>query len=94
MSEMMLLTVILLPVVTGVLVPAVPFRKRWHMEVFLETWVCVNSLLVWALLSHRPEETFVLANFTGNLSIAFRVDGMAMVFAGLVSFLWPFATLP
>ena len=93
MSEIMLLTVILLPVLTGVLVPAVPFRKRWHMEVFLETLVCVNSLLVWALLSHRPEETFVLANFTGNLSIAFRVDGMAMVFAGLVSFLWPFATL-
>lgn len=93
MSEIMLLTVILLPVLTGVLVPAVPFRKRWHMEMFLETLVCVNSLLVWALLSHRPEETFVLANFTGNLSIAFRVDGMAMVFAGLVSFLWPFATL-
>ncbi len=93
MSEIMLLTVILLPVLTGVLVPAVPFRKRWHMEVFLETLVCVNSLLVWALLSNRPEETFVLANFTGNLSIAFRVDGMAMVFAGLVSFLWPFATL-
>lgn len=43
MSEIMLLTVILLPVLTGVLVPAVPFRKRWHMEVFLETLVCVNS---------------------------------------------------
>ena len=35
----------------------------------------------------------MLANFTGNLTIAFKVDGMAIVFAGLVSFLWPFATL-
>ena len=89
----MLLTVILLPIIAGILVAALPFQKRWQMEVFLETLVVINSLLVWALLYHRPAETFILANFTGNLSIAFKVDGMAMVFAGLVSFLWPFATL-
>ena len=35
----------------------------------------------------------ILAKFTGDLAIAFRVDGMGMVFAGLVSFLWPLATL-
>lgn len=93
MSEVMLLTVILLPVVAGVLTPVLPFKKRWHMEVFLETLVGLNTLLVWSLLIHSPEERFVLANFTGNLMIAFKVDGMAMVFAGLVSFLWPFATL-
>lgn len=93
MSEIMLLTVILLPIIAGVLVPALPFKRRWHMEVFLETLIIVNTLLVWSLLFHSPEENFVLANFTGNLSIAFKVDGMAMVFAGLVSFLWPFATL-
>lgn len=93
MSEIMLLTVILLPIIAGVLVPALPFKKRRHMEVFLETLIIVNTLLVWSLLFHSPEENFVLANFTGNLSIAFKVDGMAMVFAGLVSFLWPFAAL-
>ncbi len=93
MSEVMLLTVILLPVITGVLTLALPFKKRWHMEVFLETFTVFNTLLVWSLLANRPEESFVLANFTGNLTIAFKVDGMAIVFAGLVSFLWPFATL-
>lgn len=55
--------------------------------------VIVNSLLVWNLLLHRPENIFTLANFTGNLSISFQVDGMGMVFAGLVSALWPLATL-
>lgn len=93
MSEVMLLTVILLPVAAGVLTLVLPFRKRWHMEVFLEALVVWNTILVWSLLLHRPEERFVLANFTGNLTIAFKVDGMAMVFAGLVSFLWPLATL-
>ena len=93
MSKIMLIAVILIPVLTGVLVPVIPFRKRRHMEVFLEAGVVFNTLLVWSLLGHRPTDSFILAKFTGDLAIAFRVDGMGMVFAGLVSFLWPLATL-
>ena len=93
MSKIMLIAVILIPVFAGVLVPVIPFKKRKYMEIFLETAVIFNTLLVWFLLYHRPMENFVLAKFTGNLEIAFRVDGMGMVFAGLVSFLWPLATL-
>ena len=93
MSKIMLIAVILIPVFAGVLIPVIPFKKRKYMEIFLETAVIFNTLLVWFLLYHRPMENFVLAKFTGNLEIAFRVDGMGMVFAGLVSFLWPLATL-
>ena len=89
----MIMLVILIPVLTGVLVPLIPFKKRSHMELFLETMVILNSLLVWYLLMNRSESIFTLANFTGNLSISFKVDGMSMVFGGLVSALWPFATL-
>lgn len=89
----MVITVILIPIIAGILVPALPFRKRWLKEVFLETAVVVNSILVWYLLLHHSDSTFLLAHFTGNLNISFHVDGMSMVFAGLVSFLWPFATL-
>lgn len=63
------------------------------MEIFLECAIILNSILVWYLLLHRPDSTFLLAHFTGNLSICFQVDGLGMVFAGLVSALWPFATL-
>lgn len=89
----MIILVILIPFVAGALVPVLPFRKRWQMEVFLETAVVANSILVWYLLFHHSDSTFLLAHFTGNLNISFRVDGMSMVFAGLVSALWPFATL-
>ena len=89
----MIISVILIPFITGILVPLLPFRKRWQKEVFLETAVVVNSILVWYLLLHHSDSTFLLAHFTGNLNISFRVDGMSMVFAGLVSALWPFATL-
>lgn len=89
----MILLVILIPVIAGILVLLIPFKKRGHMEIFLESMVILNSILVWNLLLHRPENIFTLANFTGNLSISFDVDGMGMVFGGLVSALWPLATL-
>lgn len=93
MKEIIMFIVILLPVVTGILVPFLPFKRRKHMEIFLESFVVLNSLLVWWLLFHHPTEVFTLAKFTGDLTIAFKLDGMGMVFAGLISALWPFATL-
>lgn len=89
----MIICIILLPIIAGILVPLLPFRKRCHKEIFLEGAVILNSILVWYLLLHHSESTFLLAHFTGDLNISFRVDGMSMVFAGLVSGLWPFATL-
>ncbi len=89
----MIILVILIPIVAGALVPMLSFKKRWHMEVFLESAVIMNSILVWYLLLHHSDSTFLLAHFTGDLSICFKVDGMGIVFAGLVSALWPFATL-
>lgn len=89
----MIILVILIPIIAGALVPMLSFKKRWHMEVFLESAVTLNSILVWYLLLHHSDSTFLLAHFTGDLSICFKVDGMGMVFAGLVSALWPFATL-
>lgn len=90
---MMILTVILLPIIAGVLVAVLPFSKRKYMELFLEGLVILNSVLVWYLLFNHNDAIFALAHFTGNLTICFRVDGMSMVFAGLVAALWPLATL-
>lgn len=93
MKEVMMLAVILIPIITGILVSLIPFRQRKHMEIFLEGLVVLNSILVGWLLTGSQEEAFTLAKFTGNLTITFKIDGMSMVFAGLVSALWPFATL-
>ena len=89
----MIILVILIPILAGALVPMLSFKKRWHMEAFLECAVVLNSILVWYRLLHHSDSTFLLAHFTGDLSICFKVDGMGIVFAGLVSALWPFATL-
>lgn len=89
----MILLVIAIPIIAGALISLIPFKERRHMEILLELMVILNSFLVFYLLVHRPDHIITLANFTGNLSIGFKVDGMSMVFAGLVASLWPFATL-
>lgn len=93
MSSYMMLVVILIPILSGALVPIIKFKTRKQMEIFLEFFVVLNTCLVFYLLTHRPEEAFTAIQFTGDLSITFRVDGLALVFAGLVSALWPLATL-
>ncbi len=93
MNKALLLIVILLPVLGGCCIPLIPWKKRKYMEVFLEGIVLLTSILVWWLLWHRPTDVFEVARFTGNLTIAFQIDGLSMVFAGLISALWPLATL-
>ena len=93
MKEIVLFGVILLPLITGMLVPFLPFKQRKYLEIFVGGLVIVNSLMVWWLLFNHPIEAVTLTKFTGNLTITFKMDGMGMVFAGLVSALWPFATL-
>ena len=84
---------VLLPVVLGVVIPLIPFRTRKQRMWYVESIVLVTSILVWAILCSRPDGTFVLFRFTGNLSISFRLDGLGTVFAGILSTLWPLAAL-
>lgn len=84
---------ILIPFVAGALVRILPFKKRANKELFLEAMVVLNSILVWSLILNGGNEVSTVARYTGNLSIAFKMDGMSRIFAGLVSFLWPLATL-
>lgn len=93
MNPMIMLVVVLLPILGGALEHVLPFQKRLHREIYLETLVLINSILVFLLLIHRPAEALEIVKFTGDWTISLRVDGMSMVFAGLVSVLWPLATL-
>ena len=93
MNAAIFAVVILLPILAGVLIPLLPFRNRTWMMIYTEAVVLLTSGLVFLTLLNRPEEAFVLFRFTGNLSISFRLDGLGTVFAGLVSVLWPLASL-
>ena len=93
MNAAILVAVVLIPIFGGVLIPLLPFRKRAQMMVYIEGVVLLNSVLALSLLFHQPQDHFILFRFTRNLTLSFRLDGLGTVFAGIISVLWPLATL-
>lgn len=88
-----MITVVLLPILGGILIPMLPFRNRRNMLWYIEALVLINSILVVTMLLFQPEEAFVLFRFTGNLRVSFHLDGMGKVFAAMAAVLWPLAVL-
>lgn len=93
MSQYWILAAIGLPILGGIGIPLLPFRKRNRMLAYIETVVLCTSIIVWAVLLGGTTQTLHVVHFVNELSISFKIDGMSMVFAGLVSILWPLATL-
>ena len=93
MNQYGILLAILLPVIGGVLIPMLPFGKRSTLLVYIEGVVILTSAVVGLLLLTGTTEVFHVVHFVHELSISFKIDGMSMVFAGLVAVLWPLATL-
>ncbi|MCI8774278.1 MAG: proton-conducting membrane transporter [Lachnospiraceae bacterium] len=93
MNAYMMVIAVLLPMFGGVLIPLLPFRKRNVMAFYIEIIVLITSALTFLLMLHPSEEAFVLFRFTGQLSISLKLDAAGSVFAVILAFLWPFATL-
>lgn len=93
MNAYMMVIAVLLPMLGGALIPLLPFKKRNVMAVYIELIVIATSVITFFLILHRPANAFVLFRFTGQLSISLRLDEAGCVFATILAFLWPFATL-
>lgn len=93
MNAYMMVVAVLLPMFGGILIPLLPFRKRNVMAFYIEIIVLITSALTFLLMLHPSEEAFVLFRFTGQLSISLKLDAAGSVFAAILAFLWPFATL-
>ena len=93
MSRYWILAAILLPIIGGAAGPLLPLKNRKQMMVYYETVTVLTSMIVWSVLSHGTTEVFHVIYFVENLSISFKIDGLTIVFAGLVSLLWPLAAL-
>lgn len=93
MKEWMMFLIILIPVLGGISIPLVPIKSRKIKNIYIETIVIINSLLVAWLIFNPPEGRFEIVNFIQKLSLSLRMDGMSAVFGGLIAALWPLATL-
>lgn len=95
MNQFYLFLPILLPILGGLGMLMFPGEDRKARPILIEAIVIVNSLFVWMLIRSglAEGEGFLLYGLTENMKVFFKMDGFGMVFAGLVSFLWPLATL-
>ena len=92
-SNIWYLILILFPMVLGALMLVVPFKNRTVMCIYTEVVTILTSILSFVILFNRPLDKLVLAVFAGKFTIAFGFDGMGTIFGGLISFLWPLASL-
>lgn len=93
MNKYWILLPIVYPLITGALLPVFKFKARRSRNIYTEVVTALNSVFVWVLLLNAPKGTFRALNLAGDLEITFHVDGLGSVFAGLISILWPIATL-
>jgi len=90
---MLILLTLLVPLVGGAAMAFLRFGSGKARAVYVESVVCLTSLMVLSLLLTRTEETVILYYLIDKLPLAFRLDGAACTFAGLVAVLWPIASL-
>lgn len=93
MNGILLVAVVLLPVFLAMPISLIRWKQDAHWMIYTEGVVLLTSALAYYALANSDRQTHTLFRFANNLEVAFRIDGLATVFAALVSFLWPLATL-
>ena len=95
MNQMVLIFPVLLPILAGLGMIIFKNPQKQTRPLLIESVVLLTSVLMWTILLSGTGrgEGFLLYRMTSDLEVVFRLDGLGMVFAGLVSFLWPLATL-
>lgn len=93
MNAIILVVVVLLPILGGILIPLLPFKNRTQMMLYTEGITLLNAVLALAAALNRPQTGIVIFRFTSSLTMSLELDGLGTVFVGIISILWPLATL-
>ena len=93
MGAYMMIFCVVFPLITGALILAIKFKSRKARQIYVLAAVLINSIITGCLVFSRPAEAVTIINITESLSVSFKIDGLGSVFAGLVAFLWPLASL-
>ena len=95
MNPLFLLVPILLPIIGGfLLIPLrIPMKRDKLRNIYSEVIVCLTSITVWAAILWVRREPVELYSFTRGFSIDLKLDGPGMLFAGMISCMWPMVML-
>ena len=93
MSNQFLILPILIPLISGICIALLPFRSEKSRNLFNLTAVLLNSFVILWLILSRPSDSLTLLTLTKALPFALKLDGLGIIFLGLIGFLWPVSTL-
>lgn len=93
MNPIFLAVAVFLPIVGGILIALLPIKNRKLYLAVTEVLAIATSVLVWVMILNKPDGYVNVMSFVEKIDISFRMDGLSMVFAGLISVLWPLAIL-
>ena len=93
MNSVFLLIPILVCVLGAVLSTLIFKNDEKKNHIFIFFVVLLTSIITWVLLFTVEGDKFILIQFFEGLDISFKLDGLGKIFSGMVSLLWPLATL-
>ncbi len=93
MGNFFIITAILLPIISGFGLLNLKIKNEQTIQLYSEYFVIAASLAVWLGILNGPHKLFTLYNFSQGFSIDFYMDPLSMLFAGMVSIMWPFVLL-
>ena len=93
MNSVFLLIPILVCVLGAVLSTLIFKNDEKKNHIFIFFVVLLTSIITWILLFTVKGDKFILIQFFQGLDISFKLDGLGKIFSGMVSILWPLATL-
>ena len=93
MSEKLLLLPTFLAFFLAGLSYVLHIRSARVHKCFIFFATLLTSVAVWVIILNRPSAGFVFYRFNENFTLMLKLDQFGVLFAGMTSFLWPFATL-
>ena len=88
-SALLVIFPIAFPLFAGTALLAFPIRSQRRRHVYAASVPIVNALLLFAALLWGGDGSFTLWRVTDSLTLTFRMDALAAIFAVLVSVIWP-----
>ena len=89
---MLMLLSIVFPIVAGFALLLFGVEHRRTREIWVLSVAFVTAALGLCAVFAGTRETFVAVRFTQTITLAFRADGLACIFAAMVSILWVLAS--
>lgn len=93
LSPLFILVPIGIAIFGGAAIIPIPFGSDRGRNIYAETVAILTSICVWIALLACSREPVVIYSFIEGFSMSFGIDGPAMLFAGMISVMWPFVLL-